>query len=192
MLADAADAALVGSDERAAIRMAVPPMHPTMRPIPAVRLPVKRIDFFEAMKPSLDRRSERKRGAGGACPRGVFVTGGKCVISKGCVRPRRESVKGRTRKFRDPPPSSRPSPVGYRRAVVAVFFDWRAALTRCGVKGPSRNRTPTASKMALPIAAKSGTMPGSPEPDAGRSGRFVNHKSTSGNLANLMTVYGRQ
>jgi hypothetical protein len=56
MLAGAADAALVGSDERAAIRMAVPTMHTTMRPIAAVRLPVKRIDFFEAMKPSLDRR----------------------------------------------------------------------------------------------------------------------------------------
>jgi hypothetical protein len=59
MLAGAADAALVGSDERAAIRMAVPTMHTTMRPIAAVRLPVKRIDFFEAMKPSsgsFDRR----------------------------------------------------------------------------------------------------------------------------------------
>jgi hypothetical protein len=51
-------AALVGSDERAAIRMAVPPMHTTMRPIAAVRLPVNRrrdvfdaVDFFEGMSP---------------------------------------------------------------------------------------------------------------------------------------------
>src|SRR5437660_5721544 len=34
-------AALVGSDVRAAIRIAVPTMHTTMRPIAAVRLPVK-------------------------------------------------------------------------------------------------------------------------------------------------------
>jgi len=49
-LAGVADAALVDSDERAAIRMAVPTMHTTMRPIAAVRLPVKRMDFFEAIE----------------------------------------------------------------------------------------------------------------------------------------------
>src|ERR1043165_8395000 len=76
----------------------------------------------------------------------------------------------------------------YKRAV-AVGRACSAAFTRSGVNGPSRRFRPIASKMALPMAAKIGTMHGSPDPDEGSSGRLSRTMSTSGTLLKVMTGY---
>src|SRR3954464_15479196 len=50
-------------------------------------------------------------------------------------------------------------------AVVQAV--WSAAMTRAGVNGTVRRRTPVASKMALPTAADMGQVEISPAPQAG-------------------------
>ena len=51
--------------------------------------------------------------------------------------------------------------------AVPDGFDFSAASTRSGVKGTWRSRTPTASKIALPIAAGITIMAGSAPPVGG-------------------------
>src|SRR5258705_1261061 len=62
VLGGATDAAPVGSDERATISIAVPTMHTTMRPIAALRLPVKRGVLFEAIASSFGPLGVPQRG----------------------------------------------------------------------------------------------------------------------------------
>ena len=66
-----------------------------------------------------------------------------------------------------------------------AFF--KPASTRAGVNGASRRRTPTASKIALAIAAAIGALDGSPPPRAGISGRLINTSSISGTSGNRIT-----
>src|SRR6266542_5515038 len=69
------------------------------------------------------------------------------------------------------------------RSHTYAFFI--PASTRCGVNGASRRRTPTASKIALAIAAAIGALDGSPPPRAGISGRLSKTISISGTSGNL-------
>src|SRR5690242_14152333 len=55
-----------------------------------------------------------------------------------------------------------------------------ARSTRSGVNGASRRRAPVASKMALPMAAGTGPIDGSPPPSAGISGRSIKKISICG------------
>ena len=59
------------------------------------------------------------------------------------------------------------------------------AIIRSGVNGASRRRTPTASKIALAMAAAIGALEGSPPPRAGISGRLIKTISISGMSGNL-------
>jgi hypothetical protein len=60
-----------------------------------------------------------------------------------------------------------------------------ASRTRSGVKGIVRIRTPVASKMALPMAAGTGQMAGSPAPSASSSGRSISATSMAGTSENV-------
>src|SRR5258706_13945614 len=63
------------------------------------------------------------------------------------------------------------------------------ANTRAGVNGASRMRAPTASKIALAIAAAIGALEGSPPPRAGISGRLIKPIPMVGTPGNLTTGY---
>ena len=65
---------------------------------------------------------------------------------------------------------------------VAAVYALIALSTRCGVNGTWRKRAPVASKMALAIAAVTGTIEGSPPPSGCISGRFDQHDLDVRNL----------
>src|SRR5215510_4000830 len=64
-----------------------------------------------------------------------------------------------------------------------AFFN--PASTRFGVNGASRRRTPTASKIALAMAAAGGMVAPSPAPSGSISGRLMSTISRSGRSGNL-------
>src|SRR5581483_4420277 len=81
-------------------------------------------------------------------------------------------------------PCRSPHPVAHEARAQAFFSP---ASTRSGVNGASRRRTPTASKIALAMAAAIGALEGSPPPSAGISGRLIRTMSISGISGKRMT-----
>src|SRR5262245_50805024 len=65
-------------------------------------------------------------------------------------------------------------------ASVADIFPASAALTRSGVNGTVRRRTPVASNTALASAAATGAVAASPAPSGGASSRWISSTSIAG------------
>src|ERR671923_178808 len=68
---------------------------------------------------------------------------------------------------------------------VHAYAFFNSASTRFGVNGPSRRRTPTASKIALAMDAAGGIVAPSPAPSGVISGRLISTTSRSGRSGNL-------